>query len=139
MTQCHDEYLPDSAHRASDRRAFGHIPTRARDLMTPDPVTVEPSATVRDIAGLLLDYDVRCVPVVDIGDQLVGVVSEADLVCREGSSSRHHHLSTFVDEIVAEHRHHWADRSEGLTAGEIGCAVSHLRLWQRVAGSDTPR
>jgi len=24
-----------------------------------------------------------------------------------------------------------------LTAGEIGCAVSHLRLWQRVAGSDT--
>jgi CBS domain-containing protein len=88
--------------------------------MTPDPVVVEPAATVKDIAELLLDHDIRCLPVIDIGGALVGVVSEADLVCREGYPTvRSHHLAGLIDHAVAEHRHHWTARAEGLTAGEI--------------------
>jgi hypothetical protein len=57
---------------------------------------------------------------VDIGDQLVGVVSEADLVCREGYATLcSHHLSALIDEAVAEHRHLWTAPAEGLTAGEV--------------------
>ena len=88
--------------------------------MTSKPVTVEPTATVKDIAQVLLERDVRCVPVVDIGGQVVGVVSEADLVCREGYPTvRSHHLAALIDEAVAEHRHHWKARAEGLTAEEL--------------------
>jgi CBS domain-containing protein len=88
--------------------------------MTSTPVTVEPTATVKDIAHVLLKHDVRCVPVVDIGDQLVGVVSEADLVCREGyPTERSRHLAAMIEDAVAEHRHHWTARAEGLTAEEI--------------------
>jgi CBS domain-containing protein len=88
--------------------------------MTTTPVTVEPADTVRDIAHVMITRDVRSVPVVDIGEQLVGVVSEADLVCREGHpTARNHHLAAMIDEAVAEHRHHWTARSEGLTAEEI--------------------
>jgi CBS domain-containing protein len=84
------------------------------------PITVEPTATVKDIAHVLLQHDIRCVFIVDIGDVLVGVVSEADLVCREGYPTvRSHHLAALIDEAVAEHRHHWTARAEGLTAGEI--------------------
>lgn len=69
-------------------------PRVVRDLMTSNPVTVEPGATVKDIAHIMLEHDVRCVPVIDIGEQLVGVVSEADLLCREGYPTvRNHHLA----------------------------------------------
>jgi CBS domain-containing protein len=95
-------------------------PVEVRDLMTSNPVTVEPTATVKDIARVLLEHDVSCVPVLDVGEQLVGVVSEADLVCREGYPTvRSHHLAAMIDEAVAEHRHHWTARAEGLTAQEI--------------------
>jgi CBS domain-containing protein len=88
--------------------------------MTADPVTVAPTATVKDIAEVMLDRDVGSVPVVDIGGVLVGIVSEGDLVCREGyPTARHHYLSAFVESARTEHRHHWAQRAEGLTAGEI--------------------
>ena len=88
--------------------------------MTTTLVTVEPKATVKDIAQLLVEYDVGCAPVLDIEEQLVGVVSEADIVCREGYPTvRSHHLAAMVDEAVAERRHHWTARAEGLTAEEI--------------------
>jgi CBS domain-containing protein len=57
---------------------------------------------------------------VDVGEQLAGLVSEADLVVREGYPTvRSHHLAAMIDEAVAEHRHHWTARAEGLTAQEI--------------------
>jgi CBS domain-containing protein len=97
-----------------------NLPVLVRDVMTSDPVTVEPTATVKDIAHVLLERNIRCVPVVDIGDQLVGIVSEADLVCREGYPTvRSHHLAAMINEAVAEHRHHWKARAEGLTAEEL--------------------
>jgi CBS domain-containing protein len=96
------------------------LPLLVRDVMTSTPITVEPTATVKDIAHVLVERDIRCVPVVDIGDQLVGVVSEADLVCREGyPTARSHHLAGLVDEAVAQHRHHCTARAEGLTAEEL--------------------
>jgi CBS domain-containing protein len=95
------------------------LPVLVRDVMTRDPITAEPAATVKDIAHILLDRDIRCVPVVDVGDILIGVVSESDLICRGGyPTARSHHLADFVDGL-AEHRHHWSERAEGLTAGEI--------------------
>lgn len=113
MSQCHDVY--DN----SDELVF-HVPARVRDLMSTDPITVGPATTVKEIASILLHHDIRCVPVVDVGGQLVGVVSEADLICRECRESvRRHSLREFVHEALDEHRHHWSERSMGLTAGEI--------------------
>jgi CBS domain-containing protein len=97
-----------------------YLPVLVRHVMTRDPISVEPAATVKDIAHVLLEKDIRCVPVVDVGDTLVGVVSEADLISREGYPSiRSHHLTELINESLSEHRHHWAERAEGVTAGEI--------------------
>src|ERR1700756_2314642 len=115
MSQCHDSYLPDAAPWLAP-----HLPVLVRDLMTADPVTVEPTASVKDIAHVLLTHDIHCVPVVDIGDRLIGVVSEADLISREGYPTvRSHHLAGLLDAAVAEHRRHWSARAEGVTAAEI--------------------
>jgi CBS domain-containing protein len=96
------------------------LPVLVRDVMTRDPITVGPAATVKDIAHLLLERDIRCVPVVDVGDILIGVVSESDLISRAGyPTTRSHQLADLVEGTLAEHRHHWSARAEGVTAGEI--------------------
>ena len=113
MSQCHDTY--------EDERAAGsRLPARAADLMTPDPVVVEPTATVRDIAQAMLGHDIRMVPVVDVGGQLVGVVSESDLLLRAGYPTvRHHSLAAFIAPAPAEPASISTARREGLTAEEI--------------------
>lgn len=55
---------------------------RARDLMTPDVVTVPPETPVLAVARLLADRGISAAPVVDAQGQVVGVVTEADLIRR---------------------------------------------------------
>lgn len=63
---------------------------RAHDVMVSPVVTVTPSASVRDVAKLLLERRISAVPVVDTQGKLVGIVSEGDLVRRvEIGTDRH--------------------------------------------------
>jgi len=55
---------------------------RASDIMTTEVVTVAPSTPVSAVARLLVERRISAVPVVDDG-QLVGLVSEGDLLHRE--------------------------------------------------------
>ncbi len=95
------------------------LPLLVRDVMTSPALTVEPTATVKDIADLLLGHDIHSVPVVDIGDVLVGIVSEADLVSREAYPAKFRRLAELVSEARVEHRRHWTVRAQGVTASEI--------------------
>jgi CBS domain-containing protein len=52
-------------------------------VMTRDVVTVAPSATFKEVAGRLHERGVSAVPVVDAGNRVVGIVSEADLLLKE--------------------------------------------------------
>lgn len=52
--------------------------TKAGDLAQEQPVTVSAEASLEDAVRLLKENDVRRLPVVD-GDQVVGMISEADL------------------------------------------------------------
>jgi len=59
-----------------------------RDIMTPNPRTVESSASVVEAAKVMRDEDVGIVPVVE-GDRLVGTVTDRDIAIRvvaEGKS-----------------------------------------------------
>jgi CBS domain-containing protein len=55
---------------------------KAHDVMVSPVVTVKPSATVKDVAKLLLERQISGLPVVDELGKLVGIVSEGDLVHR---------------------------------------------------------
>ena len=55
---------------------------RAKDIMTTQVFTVGPSATIREIAYLLSKKGISAVPVVD-GHEVVGIVSEGDLIHRQ--------------------------------------------------------
>src|SRR2546429_5314422 len=76
------------------RGVFSVYPQRRRDpkqevgmakkvgeLMTRDPVLLEPTATVRDAARMMRDHNIGTVLVADKG-QLVGMVTDRDIVVR---------------------------------------------------------
>jgi len=51
--------------------------------MTPRVVTVRPDTPVKDIAALMLAHHVSGLPVVTLEGELVGIVTEADLLVKE--------------------------------------------------------
>lgn len=59
----------------------------AQDVMTRDPETVAPEAPLTEIAELMRDADTGMVPITE-GDQLVGVVTDRDIVIRALAEGR---------------------------------------------------
>jgi len=57
---------------------------KIRDLMTPDPVTVEAGTDFKTCVELLRSHRIGSLPVV-AGDRLLGILSESDLLRREES------------------------------------------------------
>ena len=105
---------------------------KAMDVMVRDVITVSPGDDVADAVQLLADYDVSALPVVDDDENVVGIISEADLLHRE--------------EIGTETRRPWwleAVTPASSLAGEF--AKSHGRRVEEVmstniiaASEDTP-
>jgi CBS domain-containing protein len=54
----------------------------ARDVMTPDPACCTASATLDQVAKLMMQNDCGEIPVVDASDQPIGVITDRDIVCR---------------------------------------------------------
>src|SRR5215469_10000888 len=88
---------------------------RAMDVMTTDVITVDPDTTVQDLAMLLAERGISGAPVVDATGQLLGIVSEGDLLHRAeiGAARRHrvrrrswwldHYASDTAREYVKDH------------------------------------
>ncbi|GLY49852.1 CBS domain-containing protein [Lentzea sp. NBRC 102530] len=53
---------------------------RARDIMTSPAITVTPEVPVRGAAALLVSHGFTALPVVDDDKNLIGIVTEADLL-----------------------------------------------------------
>ena len=54
---------------------------KVRELMTTEPTTVEPKATLGEVATLMKQEDCGSIPVVE-GGRLVGIVTDRDIVVR---------------------------------------------------------
>ena len=63
---------------------------KVKDVMTEDVLTVTTSATLKETAQLLADLGISGMPVVDDEDELVGVISEADILYKERGPERRH-------------------------------------------------
>ena len=62
---------------------------KASDVMTVDVVTVAPTASVQEVAKLLLAHRISALPVADQNGSLVGIISEGDLVRRTELGTDH--------------------------------------------------
>lgn len=66
----------------------GRIHLRAKDVMTVPVLTVQPDTDVKDIAAMMVTHHISGLPVMTPEGELVGVVTEADLLHKEAGSSR---------------------------------------------------
>jgi len=54
--------------------------TRVRDLMTENPIFVKESDNLKRVMKLMLENDIERLPVVDTRNQLIGIVSQTDVL-----------------------------------------------------------
>lgn len=60
----------------------------ARDIMTQDVITVDPTITVKQLANILIKKQVSGAPVAGKNGKILGMVSEADLITKRGRDVR---------------------------------------------------
>jgi H+/Cl- antiporter ClcA/CBS-domain-containing membrane protein len=66
---------------------------RARDIMTPDPVSVEEHVSLDEVADLMTGQQLKRLPVVDRAGRFVGVISRLDIL-RCVANEAHLHIQT---------------------------------------------
>ncbi len=118
---------------------------KAMDVMVRDVVTVSPDDDVADAIQLLADYDVSALPVVDDDENVVGIISEADLLHREEIGTEKHRpwwleavtpASTLAGEFAKSHGRRVAEimstdvvsASEDTPLGEIATLLERHRI-----------
>jgi CBS domain-containing protein len=86
---------------------------RVSDVMTKSVVTVDRITPYKEIARLLAEHRISGLPVLKMGREVIGVVTEADLIAAEDKVQRRLH--------AAGRRPRWRQRQQhpGLTAGEL--------------------
>jgi CBS domain-containing protein len=57
--------------------------TKAKDIMTPNPITVAPETDIAQAARLLLGKRINGLPVVDKDGKLVGILCQSDLIAQQ--------------------------------------------------------
>lgn len=90
---------------------------RAQDIMTRDTITVTPSTGVREAARLMVGHGISGLPVVDEHGEVVGIVSEGDLIVRQRPRPRLSWWQLFLDD--GEHLAREYTKAVGLTCGEV--------------------
>ena len=60
---------------------------KASDVMVPHVITIGPELDVRAVANTLAANGISAVPVIDINNNVLGIVSEGDLTRRIASST----------------------------------------------------
>lgn len=57
----------------------------AKDIMTKKVITISKDATLAELAKLLIKNKISGVPIVDKKEELVGIVTEADIIVKESN------------------------------------------------------
>jgi CBS domain-containing protein len=94
----------------------------ARDIMTPDPVTVGPDTSVTDAAHVMATKHIGALPVVE-GEAMVGFVTEGDLIMQDAKVHFPTYLSLLGGYIFAPGA---ADRFESALRKAVGARVGDV-------------
>ena len=92
------EQTPHSARTSPPREGTRHRrwPRKVSDVMTTSVVTVDRITAYQDIDRLLTQHRISGVPVLMLGRQVAGVVSEADLLAAEDETARRARMASAI-------------------------------------------
>ncbi len=95
------------------RRPIDRVPISL--LMTPDPVSVAPDATIGTLAGVMLEFGVSGLPVVD-DCTLVGIVTKTDILRSISVEQLRMTVGDLMGDVVTVSRYHSLDHVIGLAS-----------------------
>ena len=80
------------------------MPDRISEIMDSHPITVAPDASVEEVVAALQKHELPGLPVVDADGQLVGIVTEADMVLPDDQGDLHipHYVNLFGGTVFLE-------------------------------------
>jgi CBS domain-containing protein len=84
-----------------------------QDIMTNDPVTATPDTSFKEIVERMVRHEVSSVPVVDARGSLVGLISEADLICKEAYGGTHRRAVALLADALSAGDRHWVTKLRG--------------------------
>lgn len=74
-----DGLIPLTSYRSLEKEMGKIVATKVKQAMTPDPITIDPDASLEDIATLMVNNNIHTLPVLD-QDRLVGVIGKEDVL-----------------------------------------------------------
>lgn len=86
-----------------DRDSHQEVTVQIRDIMTPNPRTVQPSDTLQAAAQAMDELNVGVLPVCE-GERLVGLVTDRDIVIRSVSAGQNPRTATVADAMTTDPR-----------------------------------
>jgi CBS domain-containing protein len=90
--------------------------TVVKDVMTTHVISVDRDTPFAAIAAALRQYHVSAFPVVDEKDQVIGVVSESDLLAKLALGGGDDQMPGMITGIL---RHKQMEKARGITAGDL--------------------
>lgn len=88
-----------------------------QDVMTRDVITVKPATTIHEAARLMVDHGLSGLPVVNDEGQLVGIISDGDLILRQRRTEERPWWRRFFEDGEQLAREY--QRATGTTVGEV--------------------
>jgi CBS domain-containing protein len=89
------------------------------DVMTRTVVTANPEATFHELVDLLIRHGVSGLPVVDVTNRPIGIVTEADLVAKAAFGTTQHRVLERLTGRTPLLPGRWDAKAEGLTAEAV--------------------
>ena len=86
-----------------------------RDVMTTEVVTVEPSTPFKEIAARLARHQISAAPVLDAEGNVLGVVTEADLLLKQ----EHPNPEADISLVWSKRRRREREKAAAVVAGEL--------------------
>ena len=113
----------------------------AKDIMTRDIITVSPRTKVKDLAMILIKNQISGAPVADKNGNILGIVSEADIVAKKGKDAKaimskkvvSVRQDTSVEEIAQLMMTHAIKRVPVMDGGKIIGIVSRADIVSAIA------
>lgn len=92
---------------------------KVREVMRAPVITVGPDDSFHEVVGKLLDNDISGVPVVDGAGNLLGIVTEADLVSNEAYGYRRRRALALIGDYLVGRNPSWVAKSSARRAGDL--------------------
>jgi len=81
-----------------------------RDIMKAEVVTVGPDTSVRELADVLAEHKISGVPVIDANRNVIGIVTDSDVILQDADLHFPHYISFLDSVIYLESFHNFRER-----------------------------